>query len=216
MEQREWIFYIRCASNEEAETEPDEGFKYSGLTFGVHDDVSDPDWPCYKIVFNGSFDAVMGFIVCFFYKYAMFDVYKERFSLNCGHPEIQNELDGNFVYNQYLAGCIFKRCPNKTIVVEFDGDIDQCYFCTNNLGEYLAGHYTMLSLHIPDVQIWTYQLDEYISRIFIKEQNGHVNACPACVDTDEWDNFSYGRCIDDEDEIKNHAGTNCKVSCTKI
>ncbi len=151
--QKVWTFNIRCAYLDEREgIEPDEGYEYTGLTMGTCQDVWKTTWPCYKFIFVGSFDAVMGFITCFLLKYSWFALYKEQINVNSGYEEIQKELNNSFLYNQYLEKCVLHTCPDKTMVVNFGGDIDEHYFCINNLEEYMAGYREMMKINIPGIQ----------------------------------------------------------------
>jgi hypothetical protein len=216
MAAHEWIFYVRCATNEEADTEPDEGFKYPGLIFGTRDDALNDELPCYKITFIGSLEAAVGFVVCFFYKYAKFYLYEEKINLNCGYPEIDCEIEKNFIYNQYADKCLFKICPDKTAVVHYAEDTDEYYYCTSRIEDHLTGHEAMLSLHIDDAQIYedSYCDGGYIARVCLKEKNGHEEVCKACADPDSWCDFSgeWVECSDFEKFWR----TECKVTCIKI
>jgi hypothetical protein len=175
--QKSWVLNIRCGSYEETRYEPDEYSEYGGFVFGTHDDIPlKPNWPCYKIIFAGSFDSLMGFINCFIFQYMQHKWFEYDENIGCEHEEIQKELDKHMLYDKFAEKCPFGNSPERDFVAVYGHDTDNYWHSFKNLEEYVAGHLEMCSIEFPEVTFDELEL----SHIVKKEQEHVEDECLQC------------------------------------
>jgi hypothetical protein len=184
-EQQIWTFDIRGATYEEHLYDPpcSRGPGFGGMIFGTRDDVPlDKQWPCYKLLFMGSKESLMGFMCCFLFKYGTNMIPSlDEYAPEYVSDEIEQEFSQNFSWSDVLKKCMFKRCPDKKAIVIFSTeDLNFHYFATNSIKEFLDGYRKMFDLNIPNIYIqqgpWK---EDYIEGIVYKEPS-HEKNCEVC------------------------------------
>jgi hypothetical protein len=165
-----WIFTIRpCADYEEGikrsevcggEMNDDYEYKYGGLVFLGKDGWLSKEvpegWPIYKIVFKGTFEALIGFICCFIMKYGQLSILPHiGATVHEDYKDINTRLKDIWQRGGEFHGCIFERCPAYDKAYQtYDPDGKNQYFATNNIEEFMAGYREMADIFIPDVDFY--------------------------------------------------------------
>jgi hypothetical protein len=154
--QKSWAFDIRATTYEEDHYDPYDDFVYGGMVFGDREDVQElmPDsyHPCYKFLFHGTKQAFMGFLCCFLIKYGVSMILPiEEYVIFGGLEGFEDEFLENFGSFGDLEGeCIYEKSQGKAIVT-ISTDMDNFYFITDNVQEFLDGYREMLNFDIPNV-----------------------------------------------------------------
>lgn len=165
---RSWIFTIRPSAEYEEEIgKMTDEYKYGGLVFlgkdGFIEGELPEDWPIYKIVFKGSFEALIGFVCCFIMKYGQSSILPKFGPTVHKDKEIDERLTDIWHWGGSLDECIFKRCSDlensfSSAYQTHDAEGTEQYFATKDINEFMAGYKKMKDIFIPDTEFYE---DEY-------------------------------------------------------